>query len=207
MDIKVKVKNSNKFKNELIKELLPKSSKFTIGVAERPHYIREANGKAHSKGIAGIYITSTTEIAAAHEYGLGHTPRRSFIRDTVDKFLWKDAFELASKQYKRVDFFVKAMAKRVYDRVQEAFDTNGFGAWKSLSDKYMKSTGRTNDQILVDTGQLRGAIYSEYQGETITGKKISGLGGKAKRKDYGVSRKARERRDIAESFRNLRSGE
>lgn len=187
MDIKVRVKDYNKFKNDIIKELMPKGSKISIGVVDRPHAQAYRSQKSeHSKGGA-LFRTTTTQIAAVHEYGLGKNPRRSFMRDTVKRWLFKDVGSLALKNYKRVDFFLKALANKVYDRVQEAFETNGWGQWKALSDEYKRRTGRTDDQILVDTGQLRAAIYTEYAGETTTGKKISG-GHSAQRSDTGKYR-------------------
>ena len=183
MDIKIRVKDSRKFQNDIIKELLPKSSKITAGVAERPHNEPFRIGKSeHSKGGASLRAT-TTQIAASHEYGLGNNPRRSFIRDTVDRWLFKDVGSLAMKNYKRIDFFLRAIANKVYDRIQEAFDTNGWGQWKDLSDEYIRRTGRSLP-ALNDTGQLRAAIYTEYAGKTITGKSISG-GHSAQRSDTG----------------------
>lgn len=183
MDIKIRVKDSRKLQNDIIKELLPKSSKITVGVKERPHNEPFRIGKSeHSKGGA-LTRLSTTQLAEIHEYGLGNVPRRSFIRDTIKRWLFKDVGSLAMKNYKRIDFFLKAISNKVYDRIQEAFDTNGWGQWKDLSDEYIRRTGRSLP-ALTDTGQLRAAIYTEYAGETKTGKKISG-GHSAQRSDTG----------------------
>ena len=184
MDIKIRVKDYNKLRNDIIKELMPKSSKITVGVKERNHFIAYRGGEKseHSKGGA-FYRATTTQIAAVHEYGLGNNPRRSFIRDTIKKWLFVDAGSLAQKNYQRIDFFLKAISNKVYERIQEAFDTNGWGQWKDLSDEYIRRTGRSLP-ALTDTGQLRAAIYTEYAGETKTGKKISG-GHSAQRSDTG----------------------
>ena len=187
MPLEIRVRDPKKFFNDAIKAVMPKDSKITIGVADRPHYDRPKIFEAHSKGIKGISSIDTPQLAAAHEFGIG-VPRRSFMRDTMTLFLFKDAMKLAEKKYKRVDFYLKALSKQVHDRVQEAFDTNGFGRWKPLSQNYMAGTGRTNP-ALTDTGQLRGAIYVKYAGETTSGKAISGVGVKPKRSDYGVKRK------------------
>jgi len=187
MDVKIKAKDTRKFYNDIIKELMPECSKITIGVVDRPHFDRPEVLAEHSKGIKGISSISTAQIAKAHEFGVG-VPRRSFIRDTMKKWLRLDAGTMANRDYKRVANYLKALSQRLYDRIQEAFDTNGWGKWKSLSDKYKELTGRTDSDILTDTGQLRGAVYVEYAGETASGKKISGIGAKPKRADYGVKR-------------------
>ena len=195
MDLKIQAKDTKKFYNDIIKELMPASSKITIGVIDRPHFIRPEEAKSeHSKGIKGVSALSTAEVARAHEFGIG-TPRRSFIRDTMKEWLMYDATKMSEKQYKRVDFYLKALSKQIYDRVQEAFDTNGWGKWKGLSEAYKERTGRTDTNILTDTGQLRGAIYVEYEGVTHSGKGISGIGARAKRADYGVSRGLRKKRE------------
>lgn len=183
MDLQIKVKDSNKFYNDIIKEPMPKGSKITVGVKERNHYVAYRSGKsAHSKG-GGLYTTTTTQIAAAHEYGLGKMPRRSFIRDTVNKWLYLDAGELIQKDYSKAEGFIRDLANRIYNRIQEAFDTNGWGKWKKLSETYMKRTGRTMP-ALTDTGQLRAAVYTEYAGKTFDGGAISG-GHAPKRADTG----------------------
>lgn len=191
MPLEIRVRDPKKFFNDAIKAVMPKNSKITVGVLDRPHYIRMEGMSVHSKGMKGVSALTSADIARAHEYGVG-VPRRSFIRATMKKFLFKDAMKMAEKDYNRVDSYLKALSEKIYDRVQEAFDTNGWGSWKSLSQEYMEKTGRTNDNILTDTGQMRGAIYVEYAGETKGGKGISGIGAKPKRSDYGVSRKAGE---------------
>ena len=190
MPLEIRVRDPKKFFNDAIKAVMPKGSKITIGVDDRPHYKRMDVVAPHTKGVKGVFTSlgiTSSQIAAAHEFGIG-VPRRSFMRDTMTLFLFKDAMKLAEKKYKRVDFYLKALSKQVYDRVQEAFDTNGFGRWKPLSEKYMAETGRTSP-ALTDTGQMRGAIFVSYAGETLSGKQISGVAVKPKRKDYGVSRK------------------
>lgn len=191
MPLEVKVRNPRKFINDVIKELMPKNSKITIGVLDRPHYQRMEGMSIHSKGMKGVSALTSAEIARAHEYGIG-VPRRSFLRDTMKKWLLFDARKTTEEDYKRVDFYLKNLSKKIYERVQEAFDTNGWGSWKDLSDDYMKRTGRSLP-ALTDTGQMRGAIYVEYAGETKSGKAISGIGAKPKRSDYGVSHKAGEK--------------
>lgn len=203
MDVRIQAKDTRKFYNDIIKEIMPKSSKIVIGVKDRPHYDRPEVSIEHSKGINGISSASTSEIAKAHEYGIG-VPRRSFIRDTMKKWLRLDAAKQAQKTYKRVDYFLKALSQKIYDRVQEAFDTNGWGKWKALSDKYKQETGRTDTNILTDTGQLRGAVYVAYEGVTLTGKSVSGIGAKPRRADYGVKRKP-TLKEYAKAFWKSRS--
>lgn len=185
MDLQIKVKDSSKFYNDIIKEIMPKGTKITVGVKERNHYIAYRGGHktSHAKGGA-LYSVTTSQIAAAHEYGLGKMPRRSFIRDTVDKWLYLDAGRLVKKDYAKADTFLRHLANKIYERIQEAFDTNGWDRWAPLSDKYRDSTGRSNKNILTDTGQLRAAVYTEYAGKTFDGGMISG-GHAPKREDTG----------------------
>jgi len=199
MKVQFSVSNRNKFKNEVEKALFPKNTKITVGVANRMHYTSATrrDKKGHSK--AGSEISdSMLNVAALHEFGgfapieergrykIYKIPKRSFIRMPVRKFLKRDIGEILHS-YKRIDFMMKAICRRIYERIQEAFDTNGWGEWAELSERYKKISGR-RDPALTDTGQLRGSVFVEYNGKTIAGKNISG-GVKPKRADFGRMRK------------------
>ena len=124
--------------------------------------------------------TSNAEIGAAHEYGsVKHNlPARSFLRMPISEKLdesLKDAGMTDEGTLRKVIADgsimpwlekIRFVAKAI---VIEAFDTEGWGHWSKWSRKYARSqelkmqskrTGGkgTDNKILDDTGQLKGAI-------------------------------------------------
>jgi hypothetical protein len=123
---------------------------------------------------------TNAEIGAAHEYGSvqRNLPARSFLRMPISEKLdesLKDAGMTDEGTLRKVITDgsimpwlekIKLIAKAI---VIEAFDTEGFGKWRKWSRKYArrqelkmqskKTGGRgTDNKILDDTGQLKGAI-------------------------------------------------
>lgn len=180
--IEFQIKDKARFLKAVEKAILPKNSVISIGVIDRPHFdVFRSDGKRKGGALTSI---STGDLAKIHEYGATGIPQRSFIRLTVRKWLIKDAGSIFGK-YSRIQTILKHLAKKMYDRVQECFDTNGWGEWKDLSDKYIRRSGRVSPPGLTDTGQLRGAVYTSYEGQTITGLSVSGVGQKAKSSLFG----------------------
>lgn len=112
--------------------------------------------------------TTVLAVGAAHEYGVGNTPRRSFLHMpfVVKK---KDMSRQIATQFKAVvasSFSAeKALGRVGYaarNIVLEAFKTGGFGQWPALSSKTVQEKG--SSKILIDTGILRGSITSEVRG-------------------------------------------
>lgn len=124
--------------------------------------------------------STNAEIGAAHEYGsVKHNlPARSFLRMPINTHLneaMKNAGMTDDGTLRKVITEgslmpwlekIKLIAKGI---VIEAFDTEGYGRWAKWSESYAaqqrlkmmsKKTGGkgTNNKILDDTGQLKGAI-------------------------------------------------
>ena len=112
---------------------------------------------------------TNADIGARHEFGVisEGIPRRSFLEDPL---------KMKRKTFlKQVDKIVKAnIDKKGGDRktlkligiaaeaiIQEAFETEGFGAWENLSPKTISAKGSA--AILIDTSQLRRAITSKVR--------------------------------------------
>jgi len=112
---------------------------------------------------------TTAAIGARHEFGIPEEdlPARSFIRlpletgqEEIEKNIEPKLEELLGNGdikgiFKLIGVFGEA-------RIQEAFETGGFGQWKDISEitKIMKGS----DAILIDKGYLRKSIASQVGG-------------------------------------------
>lgn len=113
---------------------------------------------------------SNATIGAAHEFGTSSLPARSFLRvpisDNLDKYLERagafdqEVVKTILKEGSLVAFLRKVgiVAEAI---VADAFDTGGFGKWKALSPATIAR--KKNNQILVETQQLRNSITSEVK--------------------------------------------
>lgn len=114
-------------------------------------------------------------IGAVHEFGTdkaGRTrdvviPERSFIRmplETGQEFIEN---QIDSKVQKLVE---DGEIKKIFEligiageaRIQEAFETGGFGEWEELAESTKQKKG--SDAILIDIGTLRQSITSRTGG-------------------------------------------
>lgn len=110
-------------------------------------------------------------IGAQHEFGVPDRnpplPQRSFIfmplstgqtqiSNAVGK-RYQEHMEQGDIRGIFVDIGIAGEA-----RIQEAFDTAGFGQWRPLSEVTIERKG--SDAILIDTGALRQAIASKVNG-------------------------------------------
>lgn len=138
--------------DKLIKALKGRPPNGRIGILGDKNY---RGGKVNSNAIVG----------AAHEYGTSKLPIRSFLRVPLSEFLGQrlEAYgavdKEAFKEVLKVGSFVPWMKKVMVlaeGVVADAFDTNGFGAWKPSNMAHKK-----NQQTLVETQQLRNSITSE----------------------------------------------
>lgn len=114
--------------------------------------------------------TSNATVGAAHEFGTAHLPQRSFLRVPISEHLsarMESAGALDEDTMKEViaegDIvpWMKKVAILAEGIVADAFDTAGFGKWPALNPKTMKK--KKNQQILVETQQLRNSITSEVK--------------------------------------------
>ncbi len=112
---------------------------------------------------------SNATVGAAHEYGAParNLPMRSFLRvpltDHLNEFLKKS--EIFKPEVlrdvirtKKLNPWMQKIGIVGEAVVQEAFASGGFGKWPALTSRTMSK--KQNDQILVETGQLRDSITS-----------------------------------------------
>ena len=142
--------------DELVKNL-SKNYHVDIGILGKS-VITEKNGE------------TTAAIGARHEFGVPeeNLPERSFIRMPLEtgqseieqKLEPKIKELLATGNIKGIFKLIGVFGEA---RIQEAFETGGFGSWPDLSEitKLMKGS----DAILIDTGNMRKSIASEVGGD------------------------------------------
>jgi phage gpG-like protein len=132
-------------------------------------------------GILGETNTTTeggytlAGIGAVHEFGTDKAgrgrnvtiPERSFIKMPLET--GQEQIEKAVKD-KFQELMEKGDIKRIFQliglaaegRIQEAFETGGFGEWPALRPSTIARKG--SDAILIDDGSLRKAITSKVGG-------------------------------------------
>lgn len=130
----------------------------------KDHYVDvgllgENGGKTEKGGVTLAFI------GAVHEHGSldGHNPPRSFIRmpiETGQAEIEAAVEPLMARHLAEGD--VKAIFEDIgiaaEGRIQDAFDTGGFGQWPALKEETIKRKG--SDSILIDRGDLRRGITS-----------------------------------------------
>lgn len=111
-----------------------------------------------------IYGDGRSVIAtgATHEYGYGPIPQRSFLRAPFD-IKRKEMDEGIAKQFHAavnglisVDTGLGRVGVLATNVSKGAFTSRGYGTWPDIRAATKKSKG--SDQVLVDTGILRGSI-------------------------------------------------
>lgn len=126
------------------------------------------DGARAATGTNGKAALSNSQIGAFHEFGTVKTPMRSFLRipliDNLDKRLEQDGVinKKAIEQAIKVGTLLPIMQQVgviAEGIVLDAFDTGGFGKWAPLSGTTMAH--KKNQQILVETQQLRNSITNE----------------------------------------------
>lgn len=173
--IDIRAVNLSTVSREIERELkVHPGSYITVGVEERPYFIPNKGRGRRSMGTNVRTTTSTSLIAAGHEFGNSFQPRRSFLETTVRRFVKTNLQKIADRDYTYVKSFVKALTAKVYDMLIECFVTSGWGTWKALSEKYKRNTGRT-EPPLIDTGQLMSALYAQFEGFRVSGKQFGGF--------------------------------
>jgi hypothetical protein len=111
-----------------------------------------------------VYASGQTvvEVGAAHEYGAGRAPRRSFLNIPFSTKK-KEIEEHAAKEFKEVVILGKKakqalglIGTNAVNIVKGAFRTRGYGAWPDIKEETKKEKG--SSQVLIDTGTLRNSI-------------------------------------------------
>ena len=110
-------------------------------------------------------------IGAQHEFGVPTAmppiPRRSFIRFPIETGQRQIESDVGKNYQKHME---KGNVKGIFTdiglaceaRIQDAFDSGGFGEWQQLSPITIELKG--SSAILIDTGQLRQSITSQVNG-------------------------------------------
>lgn len=172
--IDIRAINLSKFSKEIERELNAHPGSFiTIGVEERPYFLPNRGSGRRSMSSNIRTTTSTSQIAAGHEFGLSNLPRRSFLETTARRFAKSNLQKIAGRNYTYVKSFIKALTSKIYDMIIDCFLTSGWGSWKPLTREYKQKTGRT-EPPLIDTGQLMSAVYAQFEGFTVSGKQVGG---------------------------------
>jgi hypothetical protein len=128
-----------------------------------------AGGKTAKGGI------TLAGMGAVHEFGTDKAgrgnktkiPERSFIRDPLET----GQGDIEKQIEPRIqELLENGDIKRIFEligiageaRIQEAFETGGFGTWEDITEATKKAKG--SDAILIDIGALRQAITSRVGG-------------------------------------------
>lgn len=122
---------------------------------------------------------TNADIGTFHELGTSKMPQRSFLERPLKERLNFNNSEMAEmKKVLFKQFFVKGapeeffkdLGAKALDVINAAFETNGFGEWKSLTDSTVnrrasKIKGKAKQEefkhlhnILTDTGTMRRSI-------------------------------------------------
>lgn len=133
-------------------------------------------GKNYYVDVGVIGDEATTErgnntlagIGAEHEFGVPDRkpplPRRSFIRFPLQTGQRQIENQVGKRYQRNIE---NGDIKQIFDdiglaseaRIQDAFESGGFGQWKELSDFTIEKKG--SDAILIDTGTLKQSITSK----------------------------------------------
>lgn len=115
----------------------------------------EVGGKIYGDG------TSIIDIGAAHEYGQGQLPARSFLRlpfqlkkEELDDFIATQFAALL--EGKSIDKALGLIGIKAQNISVGAFRSGGYGKWPDIQDATKLAKG--SSAILIDTGTLRNSI-------------------------------------------------
>jgi hypothetical protein len=122
----------------------------------------KVGGKVYGNGMTVL------RIGAIHEYGLGHNPRRSFLREPFS-IKRKDLVSLIDNQFKDV-FLIGKPVKQALGLVgtgavnisKDAFVTKGYGQWPDITQATKDAKDST--QVLVDTKTLSRSVTYVVRG-------------------------------------------
>ncbi len=113
---------------------------------------------------------TTASIMAVHEFGSiqRSIPERSWLRMPLETGSRNIESQVAPKiesllEEGDVKGVFKLLGIACEARIQDAFETGGFGNWPELSDSTIDAKG--SDAILIDTGQARQAVTSKVGGK------------------------------------------
>lgn len=141
------------------------------------HYLRSlkemktkhvAVGVLESEATKRVYGNDTTvgQVAAIHEYGLGNSPQRSFLK-LPQELKQKEISNFINKQMEKV-FDGMSVSQGLgligqynLNLIQDAFASGGFGKWDGLDPYTIQRKGSSG--VLIDTGILKNSITYEVR--------------------------------------------
>jgi len=116
----------------------------------------KSTGKIYSNGV------NVLQVAAIHEFGLGTSPKRSFLK-MPQQVKEKEISQFIKRQLKSTLDGKSSIKKGlgligvfVTNVSVDAFDSNGFGQWQELEQSTIDAKG--SSQTLTDTGTLKNSI-------------------------------------------------
>lgn len=112
---------------------------------------------------------TTAGIGAVHEFGTddGRIPERSWLREPIET--GQESIEAAIQRKIKpliesgdISGIMKIIGIAAEARIQEAFETGGFGNWPDITEETKDRKG--SDAILIDDGAFRKSITSKPGG-------------------------------------------
>ena len=138
---------------EKLRLLHGSNSYVDIGIVEPAYYDIDEEDSG-----SGAEAKSVAEVASIHELGLGTLPERSWLLMPIEEAK-KDILEQMLPKLKNLHkglsgkAFMKGIGLICLAKIDEAFDSDGFGKWPDISEFTKLKKG--HDAVLVDTEMLR----------------------------------------------------
>ena len=146
-----------------------------IDMTEFQKYVKNVDEAYAQVGVLGKGgdkdAETISDYAIAHEFGSisRHIPRRSFIKDPLEKHLGDEIKTIKETLIKNLEAneirkAVEILGMKGVEIIKKAFETSNDGEWKPLSQTtidMMTEERRKGWKILVDTGALQSSITSK----------------------------------------------
>lgn len=146
-----------------------------IDMTEFQKYVKNVDEAYAQVGVLGKGgdkdAETISDYAIAHEFGSisRHIPRRSFIKDPLEKHLGDEIKSIKKTLLKNLEAgdikkAVEILGMKGVEIIKKAFETSNDGEWKPLSQTTidaMTEERRKGWKILVDTGALQSSITSK----------------------------------------------
>ena len=149
--------------------------RLNLDMTEFEKYVVNVNDAYAQVGVLGKGgdkdAETISDYAIAHEFGSisRHIPRRSFIKDPLEKHLGDEIKTIKETLIKNLEAneirkAVAILGLKGVEIIKKAFETSNDGEWKPLSQTTidaMTEERRKGWKILVDTGALQSSITSK----------------------------------------------
>ena len=146
-----------------------------IDMTEFHKYVKNVNDAYAQVGVLGAAkgrdVQTIADYGAAHEFGsISHNlPRRSFIKDPLEKHLGEEILNIKETLLKNLEAgkikkAVGILGMKGVEIIKKSFQTSNDGEWPELSQATidaMSEKRRKGWKILVDIGALQGSIKSK----------------------------------------------